>query len=185
MERVLIAGISGAGKTTMAGRLAERLGLPRYELDALHHGPNWTPRPEFRSDVEAFASTSRWVVEDQYTRLLGDLLTARADTYVWLDLPRATVMYRVLRRSFARALSRRELWNGNRERFRDWLDPEHPIRWAWARHSAHRRRTLDRLAAHPELTLVHLTSARAARSWLRAVGGPAPAPVRVREWARE
>ncbi len=32
----------------------------------------------------------------------------------------------------ARALTRRELWNGNRESFRNWLDPEHPIRWAWA-----------------------------------------------------
>lgn len=175
MERVLVAGISGAGKTTLAARLAARLGLPRYELDALHHGPNWTPRPEFRSDVERFADTGRWVVEDQYTRQLDDLLTARADTYVWLDLPRHTVMFRVVRRSLARSATRRELWNGNRETFRDWLDPEHPIRWAWARHSVHRRRTLDRLAAHPDLTLVRLTSARAARAWLRSAS-PSLAP---------
>ncbi|WP_406086300.1 hypothetical protein [Kitasatospora purpeofusca] len=79
-------------------------------------------------------------------------------------------MQRVLRRSVTRALTRRELWNGNRESFRHWLDPDHPIRWAWARHSAHRRRTLDRLAAHPGLTVVHLTSARAARAWLRTGG---------------
>ncbi|MET9403367.1 adenylate kinase [Kitasatospora sp. NPDC002965] len=175
MERVLVAGIPGAGKTTAAGRLAARLGLPRYELDALHHGPNWTPRPAFRSDVEAFAHTARWVTEDQYTGLLGDLLTTRADTYIWLDLPRYTVMHRVLRRSLARALTRRELWNGNREHFREWRDPEHPIRRAWSHHSAYRRRTLDRLAAHPGLTLVHLTSARAARAWLRTVPRPLPA----------
>ncbi|MFJ4795010.1 P-loop NTPase family protein [Kitasatospora purpeofusca] len=172
MERVLVAGVSGAGKTTMAARLAVLLDLPRHELDALHHGPGWTPRPEFRSDVEAFAATGRWVVEDQYTGKLGDLLPDRADTYVWLYLPRRTVMQRVLRRSVVRAVTRRELWNGNRESFRGWLDPEHPIRWAWARHSAHRRRTLDRLAAHPGLTVVHLTSARAARTWLRTAGRP-------------
>lgn len=82
MERVLVAGIPGAGKTTMAARLAVLLDLPRYELDALHHGPDWTPRTGFRSDVEAFAATGRWVVEDQYTGKLGDLLPARADTCV-------------------------------------------------------------------------------------------------------
>ncbi|GAA1937466.1 adenylate kinase [Kitasatospora viridis] len=171
MERVLVTGVSGAGKTTLATRLAARLDLPRYELDALHHGPNWTPRPEFRAEVSAFAATGRWVTEDQYTGLLEQVLIARADTYVWLDLPRRTVMQRVVRRSLHRALTRRELWNGNREGFRDWLDPEHPIRWAWARHATHRERTLRRIAANPQLTVVRLTSPRAVRAWLRGLPG--------------
>lgn len=152
----------------MAGRLAACAGLPRHELDALHHGPNWQPREAFRSDTERFAASPRWVTEDQYTSKLGDLLLARADTYVWLDLPRRTVMFRVLRRSVSRALTRRELWNGNREGFRDWLDPEHPIRWAWAQHAAKRSRTRDRLRGRPHLTVIRLTSAREARAWLRA-----------------
>jgi adenylate kinase family enzyme len=41
MRRVLVAGISGSGKTTLARRIAELRGLPRYELDALHHGAGW------------------------------------------------------------------------------------------------------------------------------------------------
>ncbi|MFC4910026.1 hypothetical protein [Actinomadura gamaensis] len=176
MERVLVSGISGAGKTTMARRLAARLGLPRHELDALHHGPNWQPRPSFRAEVELIAATDRWVTEDQYHRVLGELLAERADTYVWLDLPRRTVMFRVIRRSLVRALTRRELWNGNRERFRDWADPEHPIRWAWSRHAVRRRRTREMLARHPHLTVVHLTSARAARAWLRTLEPGSPVP---------
>jgi adenylate kinase family enzyme len=169
MERVLVGGISGAGKTTMAERLAACFGLPRHELDALHHGPNWQPRTAFRSDVEQIARSPRWVTEDQYHSVLGDLLLTRADTYIWLDLPRRTVMFRVIRRSVSRALAGRELWNGNREGFRDWLDPEHPIRWAWSQHAAKRRRTHDGLRCHPHLTVVHLTSARAARKWLRTL----------------
>ena len=43
MRRVcLIATASGNGKTTVGRQLARRLGVPFVELDALHHGPNWT-----------------------------------------------------------------------------------------------------------------------------------------------
>ncbi|WP_283136895.1 hypothetical protein [Rhizohabitans arisaemae] len=166
MERVLVSGVSGAGKTTLATALSALLGLPRFELDALHHGPGWTPRPEFEAEVAAFSAGPRWVTEDQYRSRLGSLLWERADTVIWLDLPRRTVMGRVLRRSLVRAATRRELWNGNREGFRDWLDPEHPIRWAWSGHAKRRLRTGALLAAHPGVTAIHLRSAAQARRWL-------------------
>src|SRR4051794_41505122 len=86
-RRVLIAGTSGAGKTTLAGRVAGVLGVPRTELDALHHGPGWIPRPEFRADVERFSSGPSWVTEFQHDAV-RDLLLERADLLVWLDLPR-------------------------------------------------------------------------------------------------
>jgi adenylate kinase family enzyme len=167
MERVIVAGISGAGKTTMARALAERLGLPRVELDALHHGPGWVKRVEFEADVERFAAGPRWVCEEQYGGFLGDLLWRRATALVWLDLPRRTVMNRVVRRSVVRAVTRRELWNGNRESWRSiLLDPGHPVRWAWTRHADKRLRTAARLADHPHLTAIHLRSAHEARTWL-------------------
>jgi len=168
MDRVLVAGISGAGKTTFARSLSARLGLPRYELDALHHGPGWVKRPEFEADVAAFSTGPRWVTEDQYGRFLGDLLWDRADTVIWLDLPRRTVMWRVIRRSVARALTQRELWNGNRENWRDWIDPEHPIRWAWSGHAAKREAVAARIARHPDITVIRLRTARQARQARRA-----------------
>ncbi|MEV7005377.1 hypothetical protein [Streptosporangium sp. NPDC051022] len=170
MNRVLIAGISGAGKTTLARRLESRIGLPHHELDALHHGPGWRKRPEFESDVEAFSAGPRWVTEDQYHSALGDLLWERADTLVWLDLPRLTVMRRVVWRSLLRAVTRRELWNGNRESVRDWLDAEHPIRWAWSQHDRRRQRTAERILRHPHLGVVRLRTARAARRFGRTAG---------------
>ncbi|GLY76927.1 hypothetical protein [Actinoallomurus iriomotensis] len=166
-RRVLVAGISGAGKTTLARRLSVRWGLPRHELDALHHGPGWTPRPGFLPDVRRLAAEDRWVTEDQYHRVLGDLLWERADTVIWLDLPRRTVMWRVVRRSVARAVTRRELWNGNRESARDWLRPSHPIRWAWSQAASRREATAARAARFPGVTVVRLRTARQARHWLR------------------
>jgi adenylate kinase family enzyme len=169
-RRVLVTGISGAGKTTMARRLSARWNLPHHELDALHHGPAWTPRPDFASDVRRFAAQDRWVTEDQYHRVLGDLLWEYADTVIWLDLPRRTVMWRVLRRSLSRAVTRRELWNGNRERWRDWLRADHPIRWAWSQHGPRSHTTADRVSRFPSVTVVHLRTAREARRWLRTCG---------------
>jgi adenylate kinase family enzyme len=165
-RRVLVAGISGAGKTTLARKLADRWGLPRHELDALHHGPGWTPRPDFATDVRGFAGQDRWVTEDQYHGVLGDLLWERADTVVWLDLPLPTVLWRCVRRSAWRALTRAELWNGNRERWRDWLRPSHPIRWAWSQAGPRREVTAARAARFPEVRVIRLRTAREARRWL-------------------
>jgi adenylate kinase family enzyme len=169
VDRVIIAGISGAGKTTLGRTLASRLGMPHYELDALHHGPKWTKRPEFESEVAAFSAGPAWVTEDQYHSALGDLLWQRADTLVWLDLPHPTVMRRVLWRSFLRAATRGELWNGNRESFRNWVEPDHPIRWAWSQYDRKRRQTFERIVRHPHITVIRLSSAGAADRWTRSL----------------
>lgn len=47
-SRVLVAGTSGAGKTTLAAAIGASLNLPHIEIDGLFHGPNWTPRTQFR-----------------------------------------------------------------------------------------------------------------------------------------
>ncbi|MET0136371.1 MAG: adenylate kinase [Kibdelosporangium sp.] len=159
MHRVLVAGSTGSGKTTMARELSARYGLPRFELDALYHGPGWVKRPEFEADVKEFSTLPAWVTEDQYHRLLGDTLWRRADTVVWLDMPLHVVMSRVLRRSVGRAITRKELWNGNRERWREWLQPDHPIRWAWSEYDRKRAQVLEYAGKHPHVNLIHLTAA--------------------------
>jgi adenylate kinase family enzyme len=165
VQRVLVAGSSGAGKSTLAVALARRRQLPYTELDALFHGPGWVPRPEFLDDVRTLAGGDRWVTEWQYHDA-RPLLLARADTLIWLDYPRRTVMHRVLRRSFRRALLREPIFNGNTEGLRDWLEPEHPVRWAWSTHSQVRVKVLAALDQRPDLTLVRLASPAQARRWL-------------------
>jgi len=169
MRRILVAGISGSGKTTMARRLAELLQLPRYELDALHHGAGWQKRPEFEADVERFAAEDAWVCEDQYQSFLGELLWERADTVVWLDLPRLVIIRRVTWRTFARLVTRVELWNGNRERWRDLPSAGHPIRWAWEQHAERRSRTETLAARYPDVEVVRLRSVGEVREWLDSV----------------
>jgi hypothetical protein len=60
---------------------------PLVELDALHHGAGWVTRPTFVDDVDAATRGSAWVVDGNYAAV-RELLWSRADTVVWLDLPR-------------------------------------------------------------------------------------------------
>lgn len=166
-RRVLIAGASGAGKTTLAARVAEVIGAPHIEIDALHHGPAWTPRPTFEAEVRAFADGPAWVTEWQYSRV-RPLLAERADLLVWLDLPRATVVRQVIRRTVGRAARRQVLWNGNREPplWTFFTDRDHIIRWAWRTHVHSATRIQSLREQRPELTIVRFTSHAREQRWL-------------------
>ncbi len=178
-RRVLVAGTSGSGKTTLAGLIAGELGVPRVELDALHHGPGWTPRPEFAGDVARLVERPDWVTEWQYAAV-RELLLDRADCLVWLDLPRGLVLRRVVRRTIHRRVRKEVLWNGNVEPpLRTFFtDANHIVRWAWRTHG----RTVERVAAarqrRPDLPVVRLTGADAVAAWirgpLRAAGAALP-----------
>jgi adenylate kinase family enzyme len=162
-----VAGTSGAGKTTLASRVAKLLDVPHIEIDALFHGPGWTPRDSFESDVRRFSAGPCWVTEWQYSQVRA-VLAQRADLVVWLDLPRALVMRQVVRRTVHRRLARQVLWNGNREPalWTILTDREHIVRWAWSTHNKTATRVATLLRDHPDLVVVRLTSRSDVERWL-------------------
>ena len=179
-SRVLVAGTSGAGKTTLARHVGRVLGIPFAELDALFHGPGWTPLPTFEDEVRRLVATPAWATEWQYD-LARPLLAARADLLVWLDLPRAVVMRRLVVRTLVRRLRSQQLWNGNVEPplHTVFTDPEHLVRWAWSNHVCGALRVLALVRERPELVVVRLTSPSAVERWTAgplqdAAGLPAP-----------
>ena len=175
MRRVSVVGTSGAGKSTLAQALAVRLGAGFLELDSVNHQADWVPlpTPQFRERVAAMVAGERWVIDGNYSKV-RDLVWARADTVVWLDLPKRTVMRRIIWRSFRRVAGRAELWNGNRERWRNLftLDKqESVISWAWQTHATTRAK-FEAAMADPEnshLEFVRLTSPGAVRRFLSGV----------------
>ncbi|WP_112235631.1 AAA family ATPase [Kocuria sp. BT304] len=169
-RRILVAGVSGAGKTTLCREVARRSGIPHTEVDALFHGPGWTPRPEFAAEVKCLAAQEAWVTEWQYDAA-RPLLAEHADTLLWLDFPFWAVTFpRVVRRTVRRSLCREVLWNGNREApLRSILtDPEHIIRWAFVTRHAYRERIPAVERTHPALRVVRLRTPREARAWVAA-----------------
>ena len=168
--RVSVVGSSGSGKTTFGRRLATRLGIRFVELDAIFHQPGWTPLPdeEFRARVQEVVAGDAWVVDGNY-EVVRPVVLDRATTVVWLDYRRTRTMPRVVRRSLARAVTRAELWNGNREDVRTWIDPTHPIRWSWSQHRRKRAEYAERFGRPPyqRLEVLRFRTPRAARKWLR------------------
>jgi adenylate kinase family enzyme len=167
-----VVGNSGSGKSTLAAALATRQGLPYVELDSIFHQPGWTPLPrdEFRARVGALADGEAWVIDGNYSAV-QDLVWARADTVVWIDLPRPLVMRRIIGRTFRRAARRQELWNGNREPWSNWLtlDPERSIIiWSWTQHAKYRVRYGEAMAdpALGHVTFVRLRSPVEVRAFL-------------------
>ncbi|WP_196073140.1 P-loop NTPase family protein [Nakamurella alba] len=147
-RRIKITGISGSGKTTLARQLSVTLGVPWIELDALHHGPDWTPADpdDFRAEVLVLTDGPGWVVDGNYRTHLAGIIDDRVDLLVALDLPRPVVLVQLLARTLRRMATREELWNGNTERWRNLLctDPEQNILlWAHVHFGAQRRRARE------------------------------------------
>lgn len=162
MRRISAVGNSGSGKSTLAAELAKLLGVPWLELDSIFHMAGWTPRPldEFRPDVDRFTATGGWVVDGNYVKA-RDLVWSRADTVVWFDLPRRTMMRRLLVRTLRRMATGAELWNGNKESFRFLLSKnESVLRHAWTGHTRLREQLREAAAdpAHAHLTFVRIAS---------------------------
>lgn len=174
MNRVSVVGNSGSGKSRLAERIAQVLGVPYVELDAIHHLPNWTPiDPDvFVARVEEIAAADTWVIDGNYRTVVVDgPVWERADTVVWLDLPRRIVMLQVTRRTAERIVGRKKLWNGNREPLRNlwsWDPNTSIIRWAWTQHAKYQERYRVAMGspALDHITFVRLTSHSAADRWL-------------------
>ena len=167
-----MVGASGSGKSTLARELAVILDVPYLELDGVNHQPNWEPlaTDEFRRIVAAKAAEDGWVIDGGYSTV-RPLVWARADTVAWLDLPKRTVMRQIVWRSLRRVAGRQELWNGNRERWRNlfsWNPEQSVISWAWHTHAAVRARYAAAAAdpANAQLRFVRLASHRDAARFL-------------------
>jgi adenylate kinase family enzyme len=102
MQRVVILGPGGAGKTTLARQLAATTGLPAIELDQIFWGHDLaaTPREQWVAHQRVLVAQDRWILDGD----LGpyDALEIRlqaADTVIFLDVSPLRCAWRALRRA--------------------------------------------------------------------------------------
>jgi adenylate kinase family enzyme len=174
MRRVSVVGDSCSGKTTFARSLAEILGVPFVEFDALNWQANWTmvDVPTFQARVREATAGDAWVVDGNYGgRGARAIVWPRADTVVWLDLPLRSTLVRMWQRTTDRIRRREALWGGNQETIRNtFLSRDSLFVWSITTHRR-RRRGLVELMRRPEyahITFHRLRSASQVSDWLEA-----------------
>lgn len=100
MQRVLVIGNSGGGKSTLARALGEKLGLPVIHLDVLFWKPGWVESAphDFRAAQAQVLAGPAWICDGDFGSHF-DLRMPLADTIIWIDQPPWLCLIRVIRRA--------------------------------------------------------------------------------------
>ena len=88
MQKVIVIGCPGSGKTTFAEKLNKKTGLPLYYLDAIWHKPDKThiDRENFDEQISRIFDASEWIIDGNYNRTI-EMRLQQCDTVFLFDLP--------------------------------------------------------------------------------------------------
>ena len=169
-DRILVYGVTGSGKTTIARQIAARTGLPWHEVDNLTWEPGWVvvPVEEQRRRIAAICAEERWILDTAYGAWL-EVPLARVELIVALDYPRWRSLARLIRRTLLRNLDHKPICNGNTESLRQTFSRDSIILWHFQSFARKRERIRAWAADESGPDLVRLTSPAATRRWLASL----------------
>ncbi len=178
MQRIIIVGSTGSGKTHLARQIAARLGLPYHDLDQLYWLPGWQPRTQddFTAQVAAATASPNWIVTGNY-RLVRDIVWTRGDTLIWLDYSFTRTFWQLLKRTARNIFHHETVCNGNQETLRLQLSRKSIFLWLLQTYRRNRTQYGAVFAdgtTYAQLKRIHLQSPRQTAAWVQAVMPPSP-----------
>lgn len=114
MQRVLLIGNAGAGKTTFAKQLAQKLQLPLIHLDNLYWCGDWDhlSRDEFDALLQWELEKPQWIIDGNFNRTIPHRLQY-CDTVFYFDFPTITCLAGITKRTLTNLGSVRSDMGGN------------------------------------------------------------------------
>ncbi|BAZ43015.1 topology modulation protein [Chondrocystis sp. NIES-4102] len=144
-KRIVIIGCCGAGKSTLAKILGEKLDLPVIHLDTYYWQPGWqeTEENDWLTIQQELIKNSCWIIDGNYINTM-DIRLAVADTIIWLDFNRYLCLWRVLKRYLQYSgKTRPDMATGCLERF-NWEF----LQYVWNFNQIHRPTILEQIAKY-------------------------------------
>ena len=164
MERILIIGCGGAGKSTLARQLGEKLNMPVVHLDKLYWKPGWVQESweEFDRKLALELEKSRWIIDGNFNRTMPQRLQ-KCDTILYLDFSRWACLLGVIKRILTTyGTVRPDMGEGCPERF----DLEF-LRWVGNYNKNNRERNYQLLDEAVHAQKIILKNRRAVKAFLK------------------
>ena len=167
MERIMIIGCGGAGKSTLARQLGEKLNLPVVHLDQIWWKPgNWQhlEREEFDRLLKEEVEKPQWILDGNFNRTMETRLEF-CDTVIYLDFSRWICLLSWIKRVITNwGTARADMAEGCAE----WFDPE-MAGWIWNFNSTHRENYYRMLNEAEGVETIVLKNRRAVRKFLKSL----------------
>lgn len=114
-SRILVAGLPGAGKTTISKALSTSTNIVYVELDALYYLPGWKRSTKLSMSASSALTTQSWITDFQHWEILKPSFS-RATHLLYIDLPSRDRLQALLKRTLERRRKNEEIWTGVYER---------------------------------------------------------------------
>jgi adenylate kinase family enzyme len=166
MERIIIIGCGGAGKSTLARKLGEVLDLPVVHLDKLFWKPGWVEmeREEFDALLQVELQKDKWIMDGNFNRTMSERIK-RCDTIIYLDFSRLACLMGVLKRVITTyGKVRPDMGEGCPER----IDLEF-LKWVWNFNKNKRESYYKLLNEAENVETIVLKNRRAVKLFLKSL----------------
>lgn len=166
MERIMIIGCGGAGKSTLSRQLGDKLNLPVVHLDKLFWRPGWEQisREEFDKLHREALAGQKWIIDGNFDRTMGERI-GYCDTVIYLDFSRTACLMGVVKRiltSYGKV--RPDMGEDCPER----IDREF-LQWVWNFNKNKREKTYRLLNETDGIEKIVLKNRRAVRKFLKTL----------------
>ena len=166
MERIIIIGCGGAGKSTLAQQLGKKLNIPVVHLDKIFWKPGWveTPPEEFDELHRRELARDQWIMDGNFNRTMPERI-ARCDTVIYLDFSRMACICGVVKRVLTTyGTVRPDMGEGCPER----VDLEF-LKWVWNYNRDKKERNYRLLNEAEHAQTIVLKNRRAVKRFLKAI----------------